>query len=85
MNLFQVQDSDRPMWVVAESYGHAVKRWREQIAKENPTDDCSGEEPDGVNLIASGTDLNKMPEILLPTTSDIKREKDQAYWDKKYA
>lgn len=75
LSLFHVQDSDRPMWVIAENYGQAIERWREQIAKENPKDDCSDDHPDGVSLIASGTDLEDIPEILLPTDlTDLERE-----------
>lgn len=66
LSLFHVQDGDRPMWVIAENYGQAAERWREQIAKENPDDDCGDDQPDGVSLIASGTDLDDMPDILLP-------------------
>ena len=35
MNLYHVQDADRPMYVVAFSYGHAVELWEEVIREEN--------------------------------------------------
>ena len=66
MNLYHVQDSDRPMWVVADDYGDAERRWRSQIAGENecPPGDC--DPPDGVSLVASGTDKDEFPEVLVP-------------------
>lgn len=66
MKLYLVQDAERPMHVVATDFGDAVRRWRAQIAKENPDVDCSDEEPHGVTLLAEGTDTERMPEILLP-------------------
>lgn len=74
LSLFQVQDSDRSMWVIAENYGDAVERWQKQISHENPGDDCSDDQPDGVNLIASGTDLDEMPEILLPSMDVVDQQ-----------
>jgi hypothetical protein len=38
MPLFQVQDSDRPLWVVARDWHHAVQQWKDQIAIENNGD-----------------------------------------------
>ena len=69
LSLFQIQDDDRPMWVVAESFSHAIKRWRKQMAKENPGNDDCNDQPNGVILVASGTDLDDFPEILLPSAT----------------
>lgn len=51
MPLFNVQDSDRPMWVVAESYGAAVEKWIKFVAKENDMEPEDVEAPDGVMLV----------------------------------
>jgi len=51
MPLFYVQDSDSPMFVIASDFQEAVVRWRERIIAENPDDDCSEEQPHGVELL----------------------------------
>ena len=38
MPLFHVQDSDRPMWIVATDWHDAIKQWQSQIATENNGD-----------------------------------------------
>lgn len=58
MPLFHVQDSDRPLWVVARDYIHAVQKWTAIIREENDLD--AGEEcslPDGVALVCDDHDL----------------------------
>jgi hypothetical protein len=54
MKLYHVQDGDRPMWVVADSYAMAVERWKEKVSDENPLD-CPTKldvgDPDGVTLV----------------------------------
>lgn len=74
MNLYHVQDTDRATFVVAESFSHAVTRWREQMQRENPAEDMAGHEPQGVTLVAEGTDIDKNPEVLLPRTTKHKGE-----------
>jgi hypothetical protein len=64
MNLYQVQDDDRPMFVVARDFGDAVRRWQAQIAKEN--EGCDGEQPKGVSVIAENSDVEAYPDLLLP-------------------
>jgi len=64
MNLYHVQDSERPMYVIANDYGHAVSLWSRQISSEN--DDETPDPPDGVCMVACGTDVTSFPEILLP-------------------
>ncbi len=57
-NLYHVKDGDRPMFVVATSWNHAVMRWRATIVKENPKDDCSGELPSlGIDFVCDANDL----------------------------
>lgn len=36
MPLYHVQDSDRPMWVIAPSFPEALDKWAKLIVKENP-------------------------------------------------
>ena len=55
--LFHVQDSDRPMYVVAFTYDDALSKWRRFVARE---DDCGEGEivpPDGIAFIAESDDL----------------------------
>lgn len=74
MNLYLVQDGERPMHVVAASFADAVHLWRAQIHRENAdeyscADDPELTGPDGVTVIACGTDRESMPELLLPEAS----------------
>jgi len=58
MNIYHIQDSDRPMHVLADSWGDAIATWRMQIALENEEDPCNDMDPEGVTLIAkNGTDF----------------------------
>ena len=60
MKLFQVQDSDRPMWVVAVDWSDALRRWRELIYRENGDIDVENEdevEPQGIMLVCDGDEL----------------------------
>ena len=66
MNLYHVQDTERAMHVVAESFADAVVRWKAQIVRENPESDCEDDQPQGVSLLAEGSDVDKYPELLLP-------------------
>ncbi len=54
MPLFQVQDSARPLWVVAKDWHHALQQWKDQIAIENDGD--SGD-PNGIMHVCDGDDL----------------------------
>jgi len=56
-NLYLVQDNDRPLYVLARTYGHAVSIWKNKIAKENDIDVCDVEDPVGVNFICSGNEV----------------------------
>ena len=56
MPLFRVQDSDRPMFVFATSFQHAVTKWQFVLAVENPEDDCMDTQPQGVEFVADDDD-----------------------------
>lgn len=57
MNLYHVQDSDRPMYVVAATWMEALDAWKEVIRQENPDEDTSGTEPNGIALVAEDDEL----------------------------
>jgi len=57
MSLYHIQDSDRPMWVMARDYGHAVNKWKVFIAKENDMEEKDVEEPVGVELVCEDNDF----------------------------
>jgi hypothetical protein len=60
LSLYHVQNSDRPMFVVAEDWNGAAERWAQLIAEE---DCCTVEElgddikPDGVAMVCDADDL----------------------------
>jgi hypothetical protein len=65
VNLYHVQDGDRPMYVVAADWSDALRRWSAQIRKEDETmQPDEPVNPAGVALIAEGGD--GYPELLLP-------------------
>lgn len=53
--LFHVQDEDRPLFVVADDYGHAIRKWQNIIREEN--DDCDVGLPLGVAIVAEDNEL----------------------------
>jgi len=55
MPLYKVQDSDRPMFVVGESFERALEMWKVQVASENP--DCDVSPPDGITLVADDLEI----------------------------
>lgn len=55
MKLFNVQDKERPMFVVAASFLDALARWTTLIQSENPGEDI--EPPQGVQFIADEDEL----------------------------
>lgn len=57
MPLFLVQDSDRPMYVKAESFGDAVALWERLIAVENDLDPDDVDYPLGVQYVAPDDEL----------------------------
>lgn len=58
MKLFYIQDPDRPVHVIAESWGQALEKWRSLVEKENP-DVPSNEidDPEGIKLVCYPEDL----------------------------
>ncbi len=57
MPLFQIQDSDRPVWVIAPSYGLAVEYYDKAIAIENECEPGEVEPPTGVCHICEDCDI----------------------------
>ena len=57
LNLYHVQDADRPMWVVAGTYGDAVEIWKRHIAPENKCLPADIEDPLGISLVCEANDL----------------------------
>lgn len=58
MPLYHVQDSDRPLYVVAKDFGDAVKKWQHVIYNENgPFDEGENNNPQGVYLICDDDEL----------------------------
>ena len=57
MKLFQVQDLDRPMYVVAVNWQDAIDKWGAKIREENPWEPDAEVTPEGVNLICDAGDL----------------------------
>ena len=55
--LFRVQDADRPAYVLATDWTQALSKWQQQIIDENPEEDCSDTEPDGIALVADADEL----------------------------
>jgi hypothetical protein len=56
-NLYQVQDADRPMYVIARNWQGALELWRRQIRKENDMRDDEECEPMGISLVADYHDI----------------------------
>jgi hypothetical protein len=55
MPLYQIQDGDRPCWVVATTWDDALTQWRAVIAREN--DDMDEAEPEGIARICDDDEL----------------------------
>lgn len=56
LKLFLVQDDDRSCYVLAQTWGGALGKWRSLIKHENPDDD-GAIEPNGIQLIGDTDDL----------------------------
>lgn len=54
MNLYYIQDADRPMWVVAIDWQDALDKWKAKIREENEGE-C--DEPEGIQLVCESDDL----------------------------
>lgn len=56
MNLYNVQDNDRPMFVLASSMEHAIQKWMALIKKENPELE-EVDQPRGCIFLANDQDI----------------------------
>lgn len=54
VNLYHIQDSDRPMWVIAANWQDALEKWKTKIREENEGE-C--DEPEGIQRICDEDDL----------------------------
>lgn len=68
--LYHVQDDDRPMFVVAKDWQHALDQWRALVRQENNMGKDEAVEPDGIQRLC---DAN---EVLLPSEMDPEPEVD---------
>ena len=59
MPLFQVQDADGDMWVVAKDFCEAEKKWRKHVARENHMDVREVEDPRGIVFICHDSEFIK--------------------------
>jgi hypothetical protein len=57
MPLYLIQDNDRPLWIVAKSYGQAEQVWKKIVAQENEISLDEVESPKGINFICDDMDL----------------------------
>lgn len=57
MNLYLVQDDERPMYVVASSFLEALSKWQAFIEKENDTDDLEPPKGKGVQFVCDRREL----------------------------
>jgi hypothetical protein len=57
MNIYHVQDDDRPMYVLAQSWTDALERWQDLIQNENPGECLNGATPNGIALLAEKDDV----------------------------
>lgn len=56
-NLYHVQDSDRPMFVVAQNFQEAIDKWANVIRNENNLPLTEEVIPEGVNRMCDQHDL----------------------------
>ena len=57
MKLFHIQDSDRPMYVIGDSWQGALSKWKKLVAEENNIHSVEVEEPLGIALISLDDEL----------------------------
>lgn len=53
MPLYEVQDGDRPLFVVATDWADALEAWRKQCVTENPGTEETDHDPLGVRYVSS--------------------------------
>ena len=66
-NLYEVQDDDRPMYVVASCWNHAMDAWREVVAQENGIKPDNVFEPQGIRYVCCANDLLLAPDVTAET------------------
>lgn len=80
MPLFHIQDNDRPAWVVADDWNHAIKKWEKALVLEYGEDEMEGgiEPPLGIQLVCEDRELIVGTGFLAEAErrSDIDRDKD---------
>ena len=59
MPLYLVQDSDRPLYIVADSWERAIGAWQQVILTENPPqgDDTALDSPTGVQFLCHDNEI----------------------------
>lgn len=57
MPLFQIQDSDCPMFVVAEDYNAALAKWIDKMSKDNECQPYEVELPRGIAHVCDDDEL----------------------------
>lgn len=57
MNLYHIQDPDRPMHVLGRNWIDALNKWKQKIAEENDCAPGDVEEPDGIALVCEEGNL----------------------------
>jgi hypothetical protein len=57
MPLFHVQDTDRPMYVIAETYSKALEEWAKSMVIENECHIDDMEPPLGIRYVCPDDDL----------------------------
>lgn len=66
--LYLVQDSDRPLYVIAGSWSGAINMWKKAVAIENDMEVEDVDEPKGAQLVADEdewiTELNLIQETV---------------------
>ena len=55
--MFLIQDSDNPMYVIAESWSAAIAKWQRYLSELDDDSDCSKCQPSGVSLLAENDGL----------------------------
>lgn len=57
VNLYQIQDADRPLWVIAENWNSALDKWKRVVAQENDMEPNEVDEPRGITLVCEADEL----------------------------
>jgi len=54
-NLYLVQDAERPLYVISDSWTNALEEWKRFIATDNGIDVSEVDEPRGITLLGEDT------------------------------